>query len=162
MQESRFLETRGCLSHLRCAPAPFPEKQAPLLYLPWGGLRWGSEELRALWAQGQHLAHFHPCWIHLVAPFPTSGFSSLRKREWWPWARGARGWSFVGLLQPPHPQTLTPPPFSGPARKSCFFWTSPIEPCQEKIICRQGSGLFAGEQKDREEGSGKWKNWEQV
>lgn len=34
-----------------------------------------------------------------------------------------------------------------------FFWTSLIEPCQEKIISQKGSGLFSGEQK-RDGGGG--------
>jgi hypothetical protein len=67
---------------------------------------------------------------------------------------GAASWVFSNLHSV---QTPTLSPLSGLIGKfqklsrGFFFWTSPIEPCQEKIISRQGSRLFAGEQKEGEE-----------
>lgn len=115
----------------------------------------GPKNLQSLWVQGQSLAHFRPA-DSSFSPLTslTNGFPLL----WKSMVALARR---SGFTRPPHPQTPTLSPFSGQFRKNFFSWTSPIEPCQEKIILQARKRAVCREQKDGEGGSGKRQTQEQ-
>lgn len=109
--------------------------------------------MQTLWIQGQSLAHF----TRADSSFSHSGlhqlfFFTLEKNGGPGLEESGDGASWVYSASTLQTPTLSPS--SGQFRKNFFFWASPIEPCQEKIISRQGSELFAGEQKKW--GRGKW------